>query len=59
MFFLDPLSRYKWILGEYVEGRQINKEDQEFKADYEAKMNPETLVYWQRRQAFKEVGSCR
>jgi len=57
-FFLNDLSRYKWILGELVESRHIPREDQEFKENYEAQMEPEKLEYWQRRQEFKEVGSC-
>jgi len=57
-FFLNDPARYKWILVQGVENREISKADQDFKKAHEAKMDPETFEYWQRRQEFKEVGSC-
>ena len=56
-FFLNDSARYKWILVQCVENREISTADQDFKEAHEAEMDPETLEYWKRRQKFKEVGS--
>jgi len=57
-YFLDDLSRYKWVLKELIENRDVSREDQEFKEGYEVQLCPEELAYWRKRQEFREVGSC-
>jgi len=57
-FFLTEIARYKWILDALFDGRDLLQTDRDFKEEFEQKLDPEELEFWDRRQELREAGIC-